>query len=685
MPTQSNLDLAKAKLASSGLPEEAIAALHLDVLSAAETAAIAPHFPAAPAIRIRYMDPFTKRETAQPLRHHPRYPGFERIRIIGPDVLGRDGKPLRYLQAKDIGVCAYFPSLIDWAPVLEDSDYDLVITEGEFKSAKATAMGIYSIGLGGANNIYSKKTGCGFLPELQRINWAHRKTYICFDNDGQPKPSVIEGTNALAHELLDLGAIVYMVRLPDPAPGKKMGLDDYLLTHTRDDFQKLKDDAEAMVMAEELWRMNERAVKVRTPKCIVDLSDSETLNMDVFLAHYNNRKVPEQVLNNQNEMSRKRVALAVRWLEWPYRNSVRGLTYAPGQPRYLGDGDEFNMWGGWGSTPTKGDVTPFLKLLNYIFGDSKEGKEAQRWFLQWCAYPIQYPGMKLYTAVLLWSREHGTGKTLLGYVLGKIYGEKNWSEVRQKALLSDFNSWAKNKQLIIGTEITGSDKNQHADELKDLITSERLPINEKYIPEYTLPNVANFFLNSNRDSALFLEDDDRRFFVWEVQSKAPDEFFDTFDKWYKTPSNIAAVHHYLHTFDTKAFKPYSRAMVTKAKEDMTSTTRADHQRWCHQVRDSPDYYLKGRSSDLYTAEEMLEIYRQKDQNTFVKAAGFGSALRAAKFIRLEQIRWGNPSKADRFYIIRNEEKWKKATTIQIRKHLETTKPQPSPLAAQYKG
>jgi hypothetical protein len=268
--------------------------------------------------------------------------------------------------------------------------------------------------------------------------------------------------------------------------------------------------------------------------------------------------------------------------------------------------------------------------------------------------------------------------------MGRIYGQKNWTEVTQSDLHGSFNSWAKNKQFVIGSEITGSDSRSHADQLKHLITSDTLTINEKYIPQYELPNCANFFLNSNRANALYLEDADRRFFVWEVQQKAPHDFFTMFDGWYKVERSIAAIHHHLMHYDLTGFNPRGQALVTQAKAEMTAAARSAHATWAHALLESPEQYLcSGRvpwRSDLYTAKELLDLYkRTEDMNSKVSLNHMGETLVLAGALRLDQIRWkpaGSPvQRADRFYAVRNQEQWTRATPAQIRKHLESAKQQ----------
>lgn len=675
MVSKELLELAMDKLRSSGLDHIEPARLGIEILNAPETAAVAPNFPALPALRIRYWDPRTK-GARKPLSHRPLWPPFERIRIIGPSIQNAKGKELRYLQAPNLGVCAYFPPNFDWEPVLDDPFTPIFITEGELKAAKGCDMGLPCIGLGGVSNISSQSTGVGFLPELAAVNWIQRNVYIVFDNDGQPKPDVLMAINRLGTELEQRGAVPWLLRLPIGDGGTKVGLDDYFVQgHTLAEFMQLVAARESLTLARELWKLNEQVVKVLDPSVVVIAETGKMLKLDAFKAHWSNVRVPEQVLTKDGEMSLKQVPLGDRWLTWGCRRSVTGITYVPGGERFI-DGDTFNTWTGWGCEPRKGDVEPFKKLLDHIFGNTKEGREARRWMLQWLAYPLQHPGTKLYTSVLLWSHEHGTGKTLIGYVMREIYGWKNTSEIGQKHMHGDFNGFAENKAFIIGDEITGSDRREVADQMKSLITQTMIRINQKHIPEYDLPNLCNFYLTSNRASAIYVEDDDRRYFVWEVQSKAPLDFFREFDTYYKSDAGKSAIHHYLLSIDTRDFNPLAPAPMTEAKARMFEDSLSSHGAWARRLKDSPDAYLRvGKAplqGDLYTAHELLRLFEQEGP-TSVKANTLGMELKAAGIPQLPQLRWGNPERRDRFFAVRNAEMWLKAPASAIKKHLETTK------------
>lgn len=663
------------KLTESGLDMEDHNALKIGALDANEMAAVGVTRHQCPAMVLNYMDPWHPGKVLTP---YPKHPPFRRFRFLGP-VLPTDlkGKEIRYIQAAGSGCCAYFPTTRDWLPTKDDTDIDIFITEGELKAAIACKVGLPCIGLGGVHNFTNTDMGFPFLPELEAINWVQRRVYIIFDNDTPMKAGVVSAMNTLGQALVDRGAFVYTVFL-DPIPNKaKTGLDDFIVHFGAKALAKNIREAELLLLAKPLWELNNTHAVIMNPPMVLNKKDGRVLRPNDFInVTHADLQVTEQKMLPDGRISQKRVQLAPHWMKWRQRSKFSEVTYAPGQERTMENG-MWNAWGGWGSEPKKGGVKPFLQLLEIIFGTHKEGKEAMHWFLQWCAYPIQHPGAKLYTSVLLWSSAHGVGKTLVGYVLGRIYGKKNWIEVKQKDLHGDFNSWAKEKQFIIGDEITGSDSHEVADQLKNLITSDTIRINEKFVPQYELPNVANFLLTSNRASALYLEDDDRRFFVWKVGGKGTEEFYAMFDKWYKTHENIQAVHHHLMELDLKGFNPLAKAMNTEAKQEMVETARTSYAAWCHRLKDTPDFFLRqgkaAMESDLYTAEELLKMYKREDQFTTIKASTLGAALKSVGFEQVAQIRWGNPERRDRFFILRNEERWLKATPIQVRKHLEQTK------------
>jgi putative DNA primase/helicase len=156
------------------------------------------------------------------------------------------GKPAKYLSPKGKPNHLYLPPGV--ADVLQRPEVDLLITEGEKKSLKATQEGFPCIGLVG---VYGWKDGKSerLLPALERIAWKGRKVIIVFDSDVTGNEQVQTAESRLAYRLTILGAVVRIVRLPNgpqDAAGKptKMGLDDSLMIHGPGELRKLLDSAQ---------------------------------------------------------------------------------------------------------------------------------------------------------------------------------------------------------------------------------------------------------------------------------------------------------------------------------------------------------------------------------------------------------------------------------------------------------
>jgi hypothetical protein len=137
--------------------------------------------------------------------------------------------------------------------VLDDPTRQLLLTEGEKKSAAADARGFPCVGLVGVygwqqartKDKKGKKSGeRKLVPLLDAVAWQRREVLIVFDSDAVTNHNVPWAEWHLAKALEARGAKVKVVRLPSGLPGKggtpaKVGLDDYLLANGADTFRQL--------------------------------------------------------------------------------------------------------------------------------------------------------------------------------------------------------------------------------------------------------------------------------------------------------------------------------------------------------------------------------------------------------------------------------------------------------------
>lgn len=652
-------ELGKQKVLSSGIKSSEADALGMyEVVSAAK---LDKSLEARPALVLPYHGIDKK-----PLSSHPRWPNFYRVRYLDKppaDFKQAAGeKARRYAQPPNSGVCAYLPTCVDWLTIAKDPDYDIIITEGELKAAAASLADFPTIGLGGVWNFRASKEGVWFLPELEGFDWAKRNVFICFDSDYMEKPNICAAINALCTELQERGAMVKLLTLPGGAGDQKVGLDDFLVANSPEDLKALLGHAEPLGMTESLWKLNKEVVYVEDPGLIIVEETGQKMSADKFKgeSRWSTESTVQTKVTAKGDVVREKVPAAPVWLKWPLRRSARGVTYAPGQERFTED-ERYNTWQGWGCKPVMGNVKPWLKLTKFIFSDAEP--EALEWFYDWCAYPIQNPGTKMFAGVVIHGVSQGTGKTLIGYTLGKIYGV-NFKEIDDDDLEETY--WAENKQFVLGDEITGKDNRQYMNKLKRLITKQEMSINIKFVPQFSLPNCMNFMFTSNHGDSFFLEDKDRRFFVNEVVGDPlPDEFYEEYDEWYKGEGASHLMHWLLERKISKDFNPNAKPPRTAAKERMISATKGDLGAWVQELKEFPEQVLNmngmKHTRDLFSSRELLQIYEAQNANSRVTAVGLGRKLSEAGFRQVHsgQPLTGRDGRMERFFAVRNLEQWNK--------------------------
>ena len=168
---------------------------------------------------------------------------------------GKPGKAIKYESPKGSSARLYFPP--QTCVKLADVTIPLLVTEGEKKSAKADQEGFACIGLGGVD-VWSKKRAKGpdgkklgkreLIDDFNSVALSGREVFIVFDSDLVEKPSVQWAEWNLAQVLIERGAIVKVVRLPNGPPdangaSSKIGLDDFLVAHSADALRELLDAA----------------------------------------------------------------------------------------------------------------------------------------------------------------------------------------------------------------------------------------------------------------------------------------------------------------------------------------------------------------------------------------------------------------------------------------------------------
>jgi hypothetical protein len=650
----------------------------MSAYSAAETQNLCSVFWALPCLKIPYFN-----IDGQPLAAGVGWPQFYRVRALREPV-PKPKKFAKYLQVPDSGVCAYFPKSLDWRSIVSDYKKSIIITEGELKAAKACKSGFATIGLGGVDSWRTKTFGHAMLPELRAIDWIKRDAIICFDSDMMSNVNIIKAIRGLSEMLKSLGALPRLLILPEASQGKT-GLDDFLVAHGANQFDKfLNHHAHHISLASTLWDMNEDYCYIQSTGEVCYKPNGETakpekFKLDLTEDHY------ENVVKDNGEIFMEKQSAADAWLKWRMRSIVDRVVFEPGkEPRSvieLKDRYVYNSWPGWACSPKRGDITLFSKLFDNLFGDSLAER---KWFLQWLAYPIQYPGTKLFTTPLIWSKSEGTGKSYLAVLIGElIYGDC-YTIVAQNEFLRSFHEWAVGKQFVLVDDVAGGDKKTETDKIKPMITRPKIWVNIKNKSAYEARDCINYFWTSNYQDAFFLSDNDRRFFIFESKAKAlPDSFFQELRAWSLTPDAGPALLDFLLHVDTSDFNPASRAPETQAKAEMRSAGLADVAQWAKDLLEDPSGHLVVGdailTADVLTLRQIRACY---DFGTGLRSENLtnkrlAAELRTAGAVHVNRdkpIRLPGQAAVDKYYAVRNVDKWLNASLDELQRHIMENAP-----------
>lgn len=226
-----------------------------------------------------------------------------------------------------------------------------------------------------------------------------------------------------------------------------------------------------------------------------------------------------------------------------------------------------NRWRGWPTKPKAGCCDMLLDLLRFICSGDAKRDEVFQWMLCWLAYPIQHPGAKMHTAIVVHGPQ-GTGKSRFFEAYAKIFGDYS-IVINQGAIEDKFNSdWSERKLFVLADEIVArSDMYHLKNQLKAFITGEWVRVNPKNVAAHKERNHMNLVFTSNERMPTVLEDDDRRHCVVWTPPKMDEVFYAEVNAEIEQ-GGIEALHQFLLDLDLGDFKPWTKPPMTEAKANL---------------------------------------------------------------------------------------------------------------------
>jgi putative DNA primase/helicase len=223
------------------------------------------------------------------------------------------------------------------------------------------------------------------------------------------------------------------------------------------------------------------------------------------------------------------------------------------------------------------------------------------------AWPLQHPGAKLGSAVIMHGPQ-GTGKSVIfNRVLARIYG-RYATVLNQRGLEDRFNAdWIDSKLYMCAEEVVARAEMWHIkNELKELVTGETVRINPKNVAAYNQKNQINVAYLSNEGQPLPIDNDDRRHLVVYTPPKLMPDFY---DEVFAEIDNggTEAFYHYLLNLDIErtypGWHPKKHPPMTEAKQALIDLSAPSESRfvkdWLHGDADLP--ICPALATDAYEA------------------------------------------------------------------------------------
>jgi hypothetical protein len=376
--------------------------------------------------------------------------------------------------------------------------------------------------------------------------------------------------------------------------GDKQGLDDFLMANLGTTLKDIESLVIDQAVEADIYQIEK--AKLESRYAVVGARVLDCTNRTFYAAADFMRIVyPFTYIT----LDGKPASIAKQWLGDRKRREYAGLTHRPGQPQDLPDG-YFNLSPPIFDIPRdpasieryyEGWTTNFVPLISHVFGGFNTSSAVT--FLQWNAAIIQNPGVKLFTALLLYGPQ-GAGKSLAAECVAGAHPDGEAMETEAERLLGKFNDQFAGVALLLLNELLiDSDRRKTADKIKNAITRREKTIEAKFGHSYNATDFTNLIFTTNHHDAAFLESDDRRLIVLKTNQEPLDSCFGTrVGEWARSLNGRRTMRFFLEKY------PTTMNMIVDDGEEYTHQAVFDLKHYFEAVGIDLKQYFKASGIDL---------------------------------------------------------------------------------------
>ena len=245
----------------------------------------------------------------------------------------------------------------------------------------------------------------------------------------------------------------------------------------------------------------------------------------------------------------KQVLEADLWLKSTLRRTFEHIALIPSGEC---PANTYNLWHGFGVEAVAGDVTLMLSFIKGVICSGNA--EYSDYLIRWLAYAVQYPDRQAGVVPVLQGGK-GIGKSTIGRVMVKIFGQHGLQITATRHLTGNFNAHLRSTLFLLADEAFYAGDPQGGAVLKGLVTEDYLSIEQKGVDVYQVRNRLKIMMCSNSEWVVPASSDERRYFCLTVSDKHQGDF----DYWNRLNALIdnggaeAFLHYLLHEVDLSDF------------------------------------------------------------------------------------------------------------------------------------
>jgi len=342
-----------------------------------------------------------------------------------------------------------------------------------------------------------------------------------------------------------------------------------------------------------------------------------------------------------------------------------------------------------------------LSWKNHIHMICNESLKLGNYFHATLAHDLQFPNRNRTWAWLLQSTQ-GVGKGIIFNVIKMLNGPRNVAHVTNDMLVDRYRQYLSTTDMIVCTEtrIIGRDASSKLDKLKELISEDVHPIEEKFVNTRYHHGHFKIYLSSNDKVPVRIEETDRRIsFIETLKTKKeilqedPD-YFKKLWAWINNFTNIKHLyHHYKNDFIIPEEFNANEPIETQSKKALIEFGR-------DQIFNDLDAKFKKQhnpfDADIVNIRDCLEVIRD-NENTAASGQGVSyerifknlTESKLKEFFGMINAKPVNNGKnllqlegkrKKRWWIIRNQDYWSKITdNTLLRLHVQQPSKFQSPI------